>query len=161
MTDSPDQPPKPQPEKTAQLAALVEEVPEEEAEAGAPDDEGADAAPGEEGAGEAPEGEDGGYVAPSSQAPLVSRAPPLLPKEKKQVRNRAVLIGGVVFVLCIVVAIGVVFAIGRPAPAPRVAQPTPPPVVTPPPVAAAPHPHTHITLDEIVFTSDGGPPAHP
>ena len=151
MTDPQDPPKPPQPAggMTQQLVALVEEVPEDDA--------------GEGGEGDVPDvGED---AFPPEAGPITtSKAPPLLPKEKKQVRNRALVIAVAVFVACTALALGAVFLLGGVHGRP-VAQPTPPRPPTQPvatqPVAAPEHHHQPIRLDEFVFTAgaDAGAPA--
>jgi hypothetical protein len=146
----PPKPPLPAGGPTQQLAALVEDVPEDDGGEGADD------------------GGEGGDASFDGAPPITtSKAPPLLPKEKKQVRNRAVIIGVLVFVVCTGLALGAIVMFGGLSHQP-VAQPTPPPppVVTPPTVAAgsgtAPTEHVHqpIRLDEFVFTAgtDAGVP---
>lgn len=170
MTD-PQDPPKPDRTRlpTQQLAALVEEVAEDalaEGEVSADGGEGE----GAEGEGDVGEGYEGDAGPSLPAGPMVpSKAPPLLPKEKKQVRTRAVMIAVVVFVVCTVAALGAVVVFGGHGAQPQVARPTPrppaaPPTATPEAPPVAPHPHTKIQLDEFVFTAGtdaGTPPASP
>jgi len=145
----PPKPPIPAGGATQQLAALVEDVPEDEATEAADD------------------GVEGDAAFDGAPPITTSKAPPLLPKEKKQVRNRALFIGILVFVVCTGLALGAIVVFGGLGQHPQVAQPAHPtptaPPTQPPPAGtgtgtatdtqAAQHTHQPIRLDEFVFTS--------